>query len=148
VLTESSAKLTSNPAHGSAAVVVVGDDAIVGKALELLLRSAEYDVVFLTEPLWEIPGSLDGTQLLVFAPPLSAHKRQAILVSMERDLAERSVPVLDLVAGASASQLGERHFVVPWPCHAEELRRHMEAALRAGYEPGRLPLRQSRERNG
>ena len=148
MLVESSAKLTSNPARGSAAVVVVGDDTIVGNALALLLRSAEYDVVFLTEPFWEMPGSLDGTQLLVLAPPLSAHKRRAILVFMERELAKRSVPVLELVSGAKASQLGERHFVVPWPCHSEELRRHMEVALRARLRCCTTGTRAGREGNG
>ncbi len=134
MLAEGPAKLTQNSAPRSVTVVVVGDDTVVGQALELLLRSAEYNVVFLKEPHWETPGYLDEVHLLVLAPPLNLHKRQAILVSLGSEPEDRSVPVVELIAGAKASRLGERHFVVPWPCRTEELRRQMEAALRVGND--------------
>jgi hypothetical protein len=124
--------LAQDPAPTSVVVVVVGGDAVVGQALELLLRSTDCSVKFLAEPYLNAPGSLDGAQLLVLAPGLGAQKRKAILESVRSEPTMRSTSVVELASDARASQLEERHFLVPWPCRTEDLRQQVEAALLAG----------------
>lgn len=120
--------MTPNPSRGSAAVIVVGRDVIVGQALELLLRT-DYDVVFAAEWAFEVSESLSGARLLILAPGLEPASRRSILASVRGKPASSRLPVLELVADLGTPQLVERHLVVPWPCRPEELKRQMEVAL-------------------
>ena len=117
----------------SAAVLVLGRDAVVGKALELLLRSADYNVKFLTEPSLDEPGLLDGVQLLLLAPGLSAKRREALLTLVSSMPVAVRIPVLELASNIKRAQVGTGH-LVPWPCRAEDLERRIKAALLAGSE--------------
>lgn len=118
----------SNPYRGSAAVIVVGRDAIVGQALELLLRT-DYNVVFAAESAFEVPESLRGARLLILAPGLGPASRRDILASVRGRPTTSMLPVLELVTDSGSPQLVERHLVVPWPCRPEDLKRQIEVAL-------------------
>lgn len=119
----------------SAMVLVLGGDAIVGQALELLLRSAECNVRFLSEPSLDEPGVLDGVQLLLVAPGLSDKRREALLALVNSKTVGARIPVLELVSNAQGAQDGVGH-LVPWPCQPEELKQWVKAALLAGSETG------------
>lgn len=134
--------MAQHPAPASVAVVVVGGDAVVGQALELLLRSTVCSVKFLAEPHLNAPGSLDGAQLLVLAPGLGAEKREAILASVRSEPTMKSTSVLELVSDARVSRLEERHFLLPWPCRTEDLKQQVEAALLAGSEASKVATEQ------
>ena len=113
----------------SAKVLVVGGDAIVGQALELLLQSAECDVKFLGEPFLEEPGLLDGFQLLLIAPGLSAKCRETLLALVSSTTVAQRIPFLELVSNIQGAQQDGAGHLVPWPCQPEELERRIKTAL-------------------
>jgi hypothetical protein len=121
------------------AVVVLGGDAVVGQALELLLRDAQYSARFLAKPsLLEEPGILDGVQLVILAPGLGAVWRGALLPSLGSILAAAKIPVLELVDDPEAVRADSKS-VIPWPCRIQYLKQHIEAALRTGPEQTEPP---------
>lgn len=122
-------RLVADPAAVPAAVVVVGEDAVVGQALELLLRSTKYSVRFVALPSFSARRSLDGAQLLLLAPGLEPGDREAILLSVGAESDAPNLPVVELVSAAQASRVGASHFVVPWPCRLEDLEQRIRAAL-------------------
>lgn len=121
----------------SAAVVVFGGDAIVGQALELLLRSSDCNVKFLTEPYLDEPGLLDGAQILLLAPGLSAERREALLRLADGTAIAARIPVLELVSNTQGAHVGAGH-LVPWPCRTEDLERRIKAALLTASEERRV----------
>lgn len=118
-----------------ASVLVLGGDAFVGRALELLLRSAECDVTFLTDPSWDEPRLLDGFGLILLAPGLSAGCREVVLASVGATPVAARIPVLELVSNVEeVPEVGPGHILVPWPCQPEDLQRRIKAALLTGSE--------------
>ncbi len=101
---------------------------VVGQALELLLRSADYNAKFLANPPLEEPELLDGVRLLIIAPRLAAGRREAILAAVRSMRATMSIPVLELVDDPEAAR-GSSNRIVPWPCRIQDFKRHIEAAL-------------------
>lgn len=112
----------------SANVLIVGGDVIVGQALELLLQNADYSVRFLGEPSLDEPGLLDGFQLLLIAPGLSAKCHEALLALLNSTTVAERIPFLELVCNVEETQAEAGH-LVPWPCQPEELERRIKAAL-------------------
>lgn len=122
-------KVTMAPAEGLRSVMVLGGDAVVGQALKLLLGSEDRSVSFLGEDYWEEPRVLEGVELLVLTPGLSARRRRRILTSIgDTPLVDR-IPVLELAANARPSSAESGRFIAPWPCRTEELNRYVEAAF-------------------
>lgn len=129
-----SAAVDPTAVEGLKSVVVVGGDAVVGQALELLLDSEDRRVSFLREDFREEdfreePRVLEGVELLVFTPGLSTERRRRILALIEDAPSAQRIPVLEFVANARASPAKSGRFVAPWPCRTEELNRHVEAAF-------------------
>ena len=125
-------------------VAVVSGNMIVGRALELLLRSAQYSVRLLVGPSFDKPGMLDGVQLLLLAPGLDAVRRETLLGTIDSVSSSVRVPVLELVDATRAAQAGDEENFVSWPCRAEDLKREIQATLFAdsediqnGHEAGR-----------
>jgi hypothetical protein len=122
-----------------ATVVLVGEDVIVGHALELLLRCTDYAAEFVKLDSFVPRRSLGGAQLLLVAPGLTREDRKAVLTSVEADPATKDLPIVELVPAAPTEQLAERHFSVSWPCRTEDLQRQIKAALHTeadGSSPG------------
>jgi hypothetical protein len=115
----------------NAAVVVVGGDAIVGRALELLLRGSGYDARFEAPPTFDARGVLREAGLVLLAPGLDERDRGAVLSSVEAACHEGDLPVLELVS-VIAPRSGKGHALVFWPCRTEDLEREIEAALSSG----------------
>lgn len=113
-------------------MVVIGGDVVVGQALELLLKDVNDSVRFVPESLLEEQGSLSDAALLLLAPGLSDERQEAVLAAVNGESATKEIPVLELLANTRPSRVGERHFVMQWPCRPEDLRRQIEAALLAG----------------
>lgn len=122
-------------------ILVLGGDAVVGQALELLLWNADWNVKFLTEPSLEESELLDGIGLLLLAPGLSTERRKALLTLVGSTLAMVRIPILELVDDPESSQGAqvESGHLVPWPCRPEDLKRHIDAALLAGPRALRDP---------
>jgi hypothetical protein len=112
-------------------VVVVGGDAIVGQALELLLWSADRSVRFLNHRCLNEQELPKETGLLLLAPGVEDGCRESLLAAIgSRPPAER-IPVLELVLNDQEVRDGVER-LVPWPCRVGELARRVEAALLGG----------------
>jgi len=128
------ARVAPVPVPAVAQVVILGGGALVGRALELLLRSADCNVRFLGEPsLAELElgwsGPLGGVRLLILAPEASAGCREAALALIESTrTAEAKIKVLELVDARQEVLVGARG-VLPWPCRTEDLKQRIMAAV-------------------
>ncbi len=121
------------------AVIILGGDTVVGRALELLLRGSDCNAKFLSEVSdLEEPGLIEGTGLLLLAPGLDAERREAALGLVRQRKASRSVPVLELVTNARTEKLADDHFVASWPCQMEDLQKRIKSLLAAGSHSERV----------
>ncbi len=116
-------------------VIVVSGDPVVGRALELLLRSVGYGARFATADSLDEPSLLDGVRLLLFfTVGLSPERREAAMSLVESTPGTAGIPILNLVSSLDGVQAGAKDLVL-WPCLVEELRRQIEAALVGGACP-------------
>jgi hypothetical protein len=121
-------------------VVAICGDAVVGRALVLLLRGSRYDARFLPCASLVEPGALEGVRLLLLAPmwEFNAERRKALLASLRAAASAAGAPILELRSSVGEGLNGEAlvgpEHVVPWPCTPEELERRIEAALIAGAD--------------
>jgi hypothetical protein len=120
--------------------LTVWGDSIVGQALVLLLRGADYEANFLHASLPDKPISLEGSQLLVLTPTphLSTEKRDALLASFFGSTPSAAeIPVLELtISPSKEAREGQAPnesswYEVPWPCRINELEQWIETALSA-----------------
>jgi hypothetical protein len=111
-------------------VVNVGKDPIVSRAIESLLRTADYDTRFVADPVTDGSRSaLAEAHVLLLAPGLSAESREKLLGSGMSNLVAAGTPILELVSEADEGRPRQGHHQVRWPCSLEQLRREIEAAL-------------------
>ena len=120
---------------GSATLTIWGD-AIVGRALVLLLRGSGYKAKFLPALPSSEPPLLKDTQLLVLTPTpqLSAEERKSLLAALLGDTpAVTNLLVLVLVTPSEKTPEGlmrsESWYTVSWPCRLEELEQRIEGIL-------------------
>jgi hypothetical protein len=112
--------------QGAGAVIgIIGGSRVVGEALELLLQGLGYRARFAAAAA---PGTwpLEGSQILVLAPGLTAAQRTAALGALRRTAVATPIPVIELTRGDAPA--GDEH-CVHWPCRAEELARTIDAVL-------------------
>jgi hypothetical protein len=107
-------------------VTILGDDPVVARALELLLRSTGHDARFVADPAdTRLDERLASLQLLLIAPEVSPQRAQALVCAADP---ARRTPVLELVP-LSASARPRMVSQVSWPCGTERLVRAIDAAL-------------------
>jgi hypothetical protein len=116
--------------QGSTRVVILGDDPIVNRCLQLLLKGVGY------EPLLSRGSNgraseveLDGVDVALLGPALRDDRREAFLSSMKSSPATACIPVLTL-STVPKDAFTEDVGLVPWPCNIEDLERRIESALR------------------
>jgi hypothetical protein len=128
-------------------VAVLSGNPLAGRALELLLEGAGYEVVLLEEPeaLLGVEDLLAGVDVLLLGRGLSEGRREYFLKAIASTLETAAIPVLSLSPGPEGAPAKEDR-VVPWPSRIEDLSREIEAARRTagGGEPleGSRPLTQ------
>ena len=118
-------------------VAILSGDLLVGRALELLLQGAGYEVRLLEEPdASRVEDLLGGIDVLILDRGLTNGRREGFLGAMAGTLETATIPVLSLSPGSEGTS-AEEDRVVPWPCKIEDLVREIEAARRAagGGEP-------------
>jgi len=121
----------------STVVVILGEDAVVGHALELLLRSAECDARFVSEfSLDEEFDAFERAELLLIVPGLSSMRNEEVMRMVRARESTKELPVLELTSNTTVERFGIKHFVAPWPCQTEELQRHIRAILLSGEREG------------
>lgn len=119
-------------------VVVIGGDAIVGQALELLLGGRGHTVRFVNEDLSDEPGLLAEAGLLILAPDLTERRREGLISLAAGASPLAGVPVLELVPYHLQTADGAGRIMVPWPCRAEELERYVASALAGELAEGKV----------
>ncbi len=123
-------------------VAILSGDPLVGRALELLLEGAGYEVRLLEEPdASRVEDALHGTDVLLIDRGLSNGRREDFLGALASTLETATIPVLAL-SPSDAGSAAEEDRVVPWPCKIEDLVREIEAARRAAG--GKKPIENSR----
>jgi DNA-binding response OmpR family regulator len=127
----------SPEARTTVTVAILSGDPLVGRALELLLEGAGYEVGLLevSEAL-RVEDLLQGVDVLLLDRGLSDGRREDFLGALAGTLETATIPVLSLSPGPEGASAEEDH-VVPWPCRMEDLLREIEAARTAagGAEP-------------
>ena len=112
-------------------VAILSGNPLVGRALELLLDSAGYEVRLLEEPeAFEVGDLLEGADVVLLRPGLSNNRREDFLRAMTSRLQTATIPVLALSPGPKRALAGVER-LVSWPCRIEDLAREIEASLRA-----------------
>ena len=122
-------------------VAILSGDPLVGRALELLLKGAGYEVRLLAEPdASRVEDLLHGIDVLLLDRGLSNGRREDFLGALASTLETATIPVLSLSPGSEGAS-AEEDRVVPWPCKIEDLVREIEAARKAagGGEPVEEP---------
>jgi hypothetical protein len=110
-------------------VAILGGDPVVGRTLELMLKSAGYNARFLNGSFVDKPAELpEEVWLVILAPGLNYKGRERFLSSVEDAPATEKVPILELVR-ASERELAEQPGYVLWPCPAKDLKQCIEAVL-------------------
>ena len=119
-------------------VVAVCGDAVVGRALVLLLGGPRYDVRFVPASSLDEPGALEGVELVLLTPTweLNGEGRDALLASLRGTPGAAETPILTLTSSFSEGTQNEDvraglEHTVSWPCSTEELERRIQAALLA-----------------
>ena len=112
----------------AATIIVVGGDAIVGHALELLLRGSGYDARSEALSTFDAKGAPLDAELILLAPGLDELGRGTVLTSVDADQRGGNLPVVELVPATTAWPR-EGHAFLPWPCRTQDLEREVEVAL-------------------
>jgi hypothetical protein len=112
----------------AATIIVVGGDAVVGHALELLLRGSGYDARSEALSTFDASGAPLDAELILLAPGLDERDRSTVLTSVDAEHQADGLPVVELVPATTAWP-GEGHALLPWPCRTQDLERELEAAL-------------------
>lgn len=126
----------SKPTTSSATVIIFGGDPVVGRALELLLRTANYAAKYLAGDALDCVESPGRARVLLLSPgwDSEAYKAAVAVTSGASGAAEVTVLELGEPSDGGASD-PRRH--VPWPCRAEELSRRIDAAFDRRFEQAR-----------
>jgi len=139
-------RVAAEAVPAAATVVVVGGDAVVGHALELLLRGSGYGARVESMSTFDAEGAPPDAGLILLAPGLGERGRGTVLASADVVRQRGRLPVIELVPAATPLS-GEGHIMLPWPCRTEDLEREIGAALdEAGRRVGRsAPVPEGKE---
>lgn len=106
-------------------MVVFDGDPVVGRALELLLRTAGYDARYVDHTFMQQPGALDGVRVVLLGPGWSVGSREVVVKSAR---GAAGIPVLE-VGPPTDGVAGIPERLVPWPCRTEDLKRRIDAQM-------------------
>jgi hypothetical protein len=111
-------------------VAILGENPVVGNALESLLRSADYAARFFPEYLPDSAEPFEGARVALIMPALSTKRNAGLIAGIRSHPATVDLPVIELITTPNGEPYG--HTRLPWPCGLEELKRSIEAALPHG----------------
>ena len=118
-------------------VAILGENSVVGSALEVLLEGLGYDTKLIEESSEGRPEELlAGIQILLAVPSVNTESRERFLVRMKSTPSTAAIPVLTL-STAQRVDLADQTGIVPWPCRLEDLERAIDAAIYNREEPAK-----------
>ena len=114
--------------EGPATVAILGGNPVIGKALESLLRSADYVARFFSEYPEDDEEPLEGVSVALVLPALSSSHQEALITLIRNTPSTTNLPVIELIT--SPNENGNGHVTrVLWPCGIEDLRRSIDEKL-------------------
>jgi hypothetical protein len=116
------------PTEGPATVAILGGNPVIGKALESLLRSADYVPRFFSEYPEEDAEPLGGAKVALILPALSSRHQEALITLIKKTPSTTNMPVIELSTTPNENGNGQVTRVL-WPCGIEELRRFIDEKL-------------------
>jgi hypothetical protein len=117
-----------NPTEGPATVAILGGNPVIGKALESLLRSADYVARFFSEYPEEDAELLGGAKVALILPALSSRHQESLITLIRNTPSTTNLPVIELITTPNENGNGQGTRV-PWPCSIEDLRRSIDEKL-------------------
>jgi hypothetical protein len=117
-----------NPTEGPATVAILGGNAVIGKALESLLRSADCVARFFSEYPEEDVDPLGGAKVALILPALSSKHQESLITLIRNTPSTTNLPVIELITTPNPNGNGQVTRV-PWPCSMEDLRRTIDEKL-------------------
>lgn len=112
-------------------VAILSSNPLAGRALELLLEGAGYEVRLLEErEAFRVNDLLAGVDVLLLGRGLSEGRREDFLNALASTPETAAIPVLSFSPGPEGTS-AEVDRLVPWPCRVEDLAREIEAARRS-----------------
>ena len=118
------------PAEGPTIVAILGENPVVGNALESLLRSADCAARFFPEYLPDSTEPFEGAGVALILPGSSAKRNEALITGIRSHPATVDLQVIELITTPNGEPYG--HTRLPWPCGLEQLKRSIRAALTHG----------------
>jgi hypothetical protein len=116
-----------NPAHGPTTVAILGENPVVGNALESLLRSADYAARFFPEYLPDSTEPFEGAKTVLLLPASSPKRNKTMIEGIRTSPATAGLRIIELITTPNEERNG--HIRLPWPCSLQELKESIEAAL-------------------
>ena len=114
-----------NPTEGPATVAILGGNPVIGKALESLLRSADYVARFFSEYPEEDIEPLRGASVVLILPARSSRHQESLITLIRDTPSTTNMPVIELITTPHENGNGQVTRV-PWPCSIQDLRRSRE----------------------
>ncbi|HET7272886.1 MAG TPA: hypothetical protein VFI90_17570 [Rubrobacter sp.] len=117
-----------NPTEGPATVAILGGNPVIGKALESLLRSADYVARFFSEYPEEDIEPLRGASVVLILPARSSRHQESLITLIRDTPSTTNMPVIELITTPHENGNGQVTRV-PWPCSIQDLRRSIDEKL-------------------
>ena len=115
------------PTDRSTTVAILGENPVVGKALESLLLSSNLGARFFFEYPSGSAERLGGARVALVLPASSTERGQALMRRIRSCSATEGIPIIELITTPDEERNGYTR--LPWPCSLQELKRSIEAAL-------------------
>jgi hypothetical protein len=124
-----------NQTDESTTVAILGENPVVGKALESLLLSSNLGARFFFDYPTGTAEPLGGARVALVLPASSTERGEALMKRIRSSPATANLPIIELITTPGEERNG--HTRLPWPCSLQELERSIEAALpkKPGIEP-------------
>jgi DNA-binding response OmpR family regulator len=114
--------------------IVDGNNLVTGRALQVLLEGAGYEVRSLAQPVdGDLGELLEGVRLLLLPHTLGPEARGALVSSIAEIPELVGLPIVALTSYGDEAAYGDGLAgYVPWPAGIEALVERIEAALKKG----------------
>ncbi len=127
-----------NPTEEPAIVAILGGNPVIGKALESLLRSADYVAQFFSEYPEDEAEPLGDARVALILPALSSAHQEALIELIRATPSTTNLPLIELITTPTENGNGQVTRV-PWPCGIEDLSRFIDEELLGAPHNGRHP---------
>jgi hypothetical protein len=116
-----------NATDESTIIAILGENPVVGKALETLLLSSDLGARFFIDYPAGSAERLDGARVALILPTSSTVRGKALMERIKSSPATADLQIIELITTPNEERNG--HIRLLWPCSLQELKGSIEAAL-------------------